>query len=65
MRDNDKRQFNKGRPKVGARFTIPKHVFLDKDTADKLAQIAKESDLSESATIRRLIQRWFDGDAQD
>lgn len=58
MNETDKRKQNQGRPKGSARFVIQKHVFLDKEAADKLAVIAKDSGLSESAVIRQLIVRY-------
>jgi hypothetical protein len=49
----DKR--GRGRP-AGVKFGIPKHVFLDPETRDMLAEQAAKAHLSESAYIRTLIQ---------
>lgn len=46
----------RGRPKVGARFTIQKHVFLDSAAAIKLARLSKKAGVSESSYIRSLIE---------
>jgi hypothetical protein len=45
----------RGRP-AGVKFSIPKHVFLDPETRDILAEQAAKAHLSESAYIRTLIQ---------
>jgi hypothetical protein len=45
----------RGRP-AGVKFSIPKHVFLDPETRDMLADQAAKAHLSESAYIRTLIQ---------
>lgn len=46
----------RGRPKVGVRFPIQKHVFLDRETAALLRELARTANKSESEFIRDLIR---------
>lgn len=45
-----------GRPR-GVRYSIPKHVFLDKEHADLLRKLAAKERRSESDTIRELLRK--------
>lgn len=45
-----------GRPKVGTRYPIQKHIFLDEETAEMLRALGAGN---ESGYLRELIQREY------
>ena len=56
MKDTTKKR-PRGRPKTGAQpLNIQEHIFLDEATAAKLAQLARDANMTKSAYVRKLIQ---------
>lgn len=53
----------RGRPSGGL-YTIQKHIFLDKTTAEQLERLSRAEGLTESAYVRRLIQQTAKGREQ-
>lgn len=51
----------RGAPKKLNKLDVQKHVFMDQPTADKLAEIARDEQASESAVIRTLIVKHYEG----
>jgi ribbon-helix-helix CopG family protein len=56
--NNVKEKRGRGRPAGSGIFSLQKHIAMDQKTALKLAKLARESGLSESAVIRQLIANY-------
>jgi predicted transcriptional regulator len=56
MKQETPKKRGRGRP-PGIRFPIPKHIFMDEETSDRLAELAMAAGLSQAGYVRFLILR--------